>query len=519
MPRNLHVVLIVSALFLVGNILFAVSLAPIPALAVGGGCVGSFLLLAWRAAPGGVLSEPVQWPRLCALLLAAFALLLIGGEGHVFFAKNDWLYRDAVLADLVARPFPIVYRDEGADFLLRAPLGMYLLPAAIGRAFTLNAAHFALLAQNSLVLGGFLYVVALLWPRARGVVLLFVLFSGLDVIPFLIKTNGAWLSVNLSFWSNSWNYGSNVTQLFWNPNHVLPAWWFAALGALLLRGEIGLTALAAGAMPLALWSPIALIGGAPFFVYFAFAVPRSDGLKRWLTGAVSAFGFLPVLAYLGLDAESVPHEWLIAKAGFFDEYVFFNIFALAQGAFVAALWRRVDPSLRGAVAVSLAALLAIPFYSLGYMNDFAQRVSLIPRAFIALAFAALLIGLLRERRLPAALVGSALAAIGAATPALEIYDSLTTPRFSISDCNLLTVHRKLHPKSGLATYFARTAAAPRWLLRGLDDAVPLEKVERLCWPDRVYGESLANWLDPEYRIWLRPPPGRGQAAPSAAPRP
>lgn len=162
-----------------------------------------------------------------------FDFLVIGGEGHFFFAKDDWLYRDAVLSDLTDHWIPAVYAINSQKWILRAPLGMYLLPAGVGRLSGLSAAHLALLAQNTAILGGFFYFVTLIWPKARPLFLaLFVLFSGLDVIPCLVKTDGQWLPVNLSFWVDFWNYASNASQLFWNPNHTLPGWWFAALGVL-----------------------------------------------------------------------------------------------------------------------------------------------------------------------------------------------------------------------------------------------------------------------------------------------
>ena len=513
--RNSHLVVLVAALFLVSAPLLATSFSLAPAAVVAVSTLALFALVA-RAPFGELLRREVEWPWLAACLAVALVLSIIGGQGHFIFAKDDWLYRDAVLADVAAQWLPVVYGEDAERWLLRAPLGMYLLPGAAGHFFGLRAAHLTQLLQNSLALAAVFYLTTLVWPRKRFVfVALFVIFSGLDVIPVLLKTGGASLLVNLSFWTDNWQYSSNVTQLVWSPNHTLPGWWFAALAALYLKREIDIAALAAASLPLVLWSPLTLVGAVALFVFFVACAPRVLLSWRFAGASICALGFAPILAYLVADAGEVPRRWLVSEAGFLDDYFIFILFALTQAGFLAFFRERIEPWFRGALFFSILLLLVIPVYSVGYMNDFSQRAPIVPRAMLAFGFDALLIDLLSSGPVFAALAGLTIATIGAVTPALEIYDAVSTRAFAASDCNLMSVHRKLHPKNYLSTYLARLSTLPGWMAPRAGDATALSAQERLCWPDRPYGEKLFNWLKPENRIWLRAPSAEEMVDPPA----
>jgi hypothetical protein len=508
--RNYHIAYGVSLLFFAASALFAAGLQPAPALLCLAGVVGSAVLLAqglWRSP---LLQGEVEggWLLICLCLGAALAAL--GGEGHFFFAKDDWLVRDAVLADLALHDAPLRYDTSEGLALLRAPLGMYLAPAAVGRLLGLHAAHLALLAQTSLILGGFFYCVTLVWPRRRALFLsLFILFSGLDVIPVLMKTQGEWLPRYLAFWVDGMYYPANLSQLFWTPNHVLPGWWFAALAIFFLRREIDLAALAAASPPFVLWSPLTTAGASALFLFFAFRTPREALSMRFALSCAAAAGFAPILFYLAAAAGETPHRWLLLEKDFAEIYLIFLLFSLPQAFLLMAFWSRVAPWLRAALLASIALLLVIPFYNVGYMSDFAQRASIAPHALLAFGFDALLIDLIASGA--AAVVGAGLVVVlGAATPLLELYDSTTTPRWSISDCNLATANIKYWGRVFVPTYLARAADFPTWLLQAGAETAPLRAETRACWPDRVFGERKFNYMKPEYRLWLRRPDGSDQ---------
>lgn len=517
--RNIHVVAVATALFSASAALMAGGFSWLPAVA----SVACFLavnVLVVTTPTGELLRRRVEWPWLSQCLVIALLWCVIGGQGHFIFAKDDWLYRDAVLADLTTRWLPVVYADGAENWLLRAPLGMYLLPGGVGHVFGLRAAHLAQLLQNSVILGATLYLATLVWPRRRLVfIALFIAFSGLDVIPVLLKTGGASMLVNLSFWSDQWQYSSNVTQLVWSPNHTLPGWFFAALAVLYLRREIDLAALAAASAPLALWSPLTLVGAAALFLFFVVRAPRELLSLRFALACAAGLAFLPILAYLAADAGEVPHAWLVFAPRFFDDYFLFILFALTQVFFLAFFRERIEPWFRSALFFSIALLLVIPAYSVGYMNDFSQRAPIAPRALLAFGFDALIIDLMISGPALALLGALVIVLVGAVTPTLEIYDAVRPRAFTPSDCNLMTVHKKLHPKNYLSTYLARLSALPEWMKKGASESAALRDEARICWPDRPYGEKLFNWLKPENRIWLRAPRPEDLVDPTAPKEP
>jgi hypothetical protein len=502
--RNRHLVIAVSAIFSASSALFATSLQAAPMAALLAAILGANLLL-WRGIrDSALLAQEIEIPWLLALLVLGAALALLGGEGHLAFAKDDWLVRDGVLTDLALHPLPVRYEADGQEAILRAPLGFYLLPAAFGRLFGLGAAHMALVAQTAVILASFFYLTTLVWPKRRGLfVFLFVLFAGPDVLPVLMKTGGAWLPRYLAFWVDKMYYPPNLSQLFWSPNHLLPGWWFAALAALYLKREIDFATLAVSTVPLLFWSPLTTPGCALLLVYFFLAAPRAALTPRLAGASLCVLGVSPILAFFLSGAGETPLAFAWHDPEFWNDYPIFVLFSLPQAFFALALWRRVDPPMRGALVAAVALLLSIPLIRLGSMSDFQQRASIAPHALVAFLFDALLIELLPGGGLALA-IGAAFAAVGAVGPALEIWDTLSTPRWSISDCNMATINRKYTGHATLmAHYFAPAAAVPTWLFRAGPGSEPLRPEERTCWSDRVYADERFNYMLPEHRIWLR----------------
>ena len=113
-PTFRHLVVGVSAVFLLPNALVASSFTPVAAAIVLLGCVGSlYVLVTATASPTGWLATRVEPKTFARCALVATALCVLGGEGHFFYANFDWLTRDAVLADLVRHPFPVRLRVSG----------------------------------------------------------------------------------------------------------------------------------------------------------------------------------------------------------------------------------------------------------------------------------------------------------------------------------------------------------------------------------------------------------------------
>jgi len=509
-----HIVILVSAVFLLSNALIAPALRPAIGLLVILGCAGS-LYVVIRAVQGcgtGFLRSRIEPAIFAPCALAAIALCVLGGEGHFFFANYDWLTRDAVLADLVRQKFPVFYEYRGSEFVLRAPLGMYMIPAAIGKLLGLRAAHLALLAQNVTILALALSVfVSMVRGRKAVFLAVFVAFSGIEII-------GAWIAgsrlpepgafpwplqahQHLAWWNPAFQYTNHVTQIFWVPNHALPGWWLAALCILHIRREIDSTALVVAFAFLFFWSPLTLAGALPIVGYLVLRRHIGELLApRLLAACAAALCFLPIAIYLGADAGSVPHRWLVAVPGFWSFYVVFIVIQIPHVAIVASFWSRLDPASRTLSILSILVLLLIPFYRLGANNDFAMRASIMPLALLAFVFGSIVADMeLRDgiRRIAAV---AAIIVLGCITSVLEIQRALMLNSFAISDCNLLTTWNHLEPDRWLASYFARSDAMPAWLFPhdGIETPVALEN--RQCWPDHPFMNlPTTAWREP--RLW------------------
>jgi hypothetical protein len=385
---------------------------------------------------------PRAWRRWVVLFIGAAAFCTLGGEGHFFYANSDWTVRDAVLTDLVSHAWPIGYEWSGERMALRAPLGMYLVPALAGKLIGIQSAHFGLLVQNAFVLSLVLFLVT---DHIRSafrrwtVITVFLMFSGLDIVgrvlPVLKTAAGGAdivsLPSHLEAWARLFQYSSHVTQLFWVPNHALAGWAFIALyWADLKSGRFSIRPVLLSGL-LLLWSPFAAMGALPFCAHSIFRSAR-----RWpAAGSVvasTAIGALviPTVFYLSAGAGGVERRAQPLTNEFVHAYVPFVI--LEFGLYVVILGLRERSWELGLTAVTL---LAIPFYKVGFSNDFAMRASIPALAMLALVVADHL-GRPNISLVPRTLV-VLLLLVGAVTPAFEIRAALTMPAWAPSRCNLV----------------------------------------------------------------------------------
>lgn len=479
---NRSLILLASFLFLLPSAILAAGFQPAAALIVLIGCALSAALI-WRTRASddrALLAAEVDFRTLAGSAALALALCLLGGETHLFYANFDWFTRDAVLADLVRQGFPLFYRYEEQDYLLRAPLGMYMLPATVGHFLGLKAAHAALLAQNASALTLILYFLMQLSNAPKiAFVLLFALFSGLDIVAQL-GLHGLTMPDHIEWWSPLIQYSSHVTQIFWVPNHALPGWWFAVLALLHARREVDLALLSVSFAAMLLWSPLSMMGALPLLALFGLQLLPRLFAPRILVSLCAGACLIPVALYLSLDAASVPHGFLLGAEGFATLYVLFIVIEIPHVAIVAAAWPKIEASDKRVILTAIGLLLAIPCYSLGPYNDFAMRASIIPLALLAFAFARVATLVARDGKMLASSI-SVLVIVSAATPLFELKRALIEPAFAISDCDFLTSWRKADPTIWPSNYLARIATVPPWLI-GVD-GVRLTIEDRTCWPD------------------------------------
>lgn len=476
----------VSGLFILPNVVFAGWLQPVPAGLLLAGCLVGFALIHRTPAADadGWLERPVSLGRLQMLIAVSAVIFLLGGEGHFFYPNPDWLIRDAVLADLVRGSTIPTYSLTGSDYLLRAPVGMYMLPALVGRLVGLSGAHFALLGQNSLLLGAILYI---LTSGTRGPARLWILllFAGICVLPRLTfgfdGLNTLRTARPLDEWAPGLQFSSTITQFFWVPNHALPGWWIATLALLCRRDRALLPVLLVATGSLVIWSPLAVLPSVPFASWLLIQAGwRTLGTGRIWVGAAAAACFAPAAIYLVLGSGEIAHAVQDGSPDFLILLGLFLVVQLPSAAFVLARRKHLPDELRGLFGVSLAILVVLPFVSFGPANDLVMRSSIPALVIVALSFAEVLLRLPPEqvdwRR-----TGIVLVAVGSLSAVVEITRAVRTPTFAISDCTLLEASAGVGETGVPTNYIVPLSRVPDWLI--VPPTTGLVSVPaRQCWP-------------------------------------
>jgi putative flippase GtrA len=424
-------------------------------------------------------TQSTPWRLWAACALVALGLCLLGGEGRIFYANTDWQIRDAVLADLSRRPWPVTYLEpSGVRAVLRAPLGMFVMPALVGKLFGWRAAQPALLVQNTALLTAILMTFiagARRWSERAVIVLVLFSFSGLDLIGEILIGHFAeppgWVlqAPSLEPWSAGLQYSALVTDLFWAPNHALPALAMAASYMAWRRNQASSLVLAAVIGLGLLWSPLAVMGATPFLIV-AGLTDLKVGRIGWLApGALAPLvvALLPVAVYLTLAGSVVEHGLNIDRRAFrwYGPFILLEVLPLI---YLAS--RGLQPEKReDRLDICLCALLlvAIPLYYIGGSNDFMMRASIFPIGVLAMMTARGVIADLARKKMGRLMLPLTLMAIGAATPGFEIARALVRPANPPTAANLFTAWSLPASRgTSMATYIVPIAAFERpWLFK------------------------------------------------------
>ena len=268
---------------------------------------------------------------------------------------------------------------------------------------------------------------------------------------------------HLAWWNPFFQYTSHVTQIFWVPNHAFPGWWLAALALLHARREIDSAILIVAFAFLFFWSPLAAAGAMPIVGYLVLRRDHAHLLRAPIVvPCLVALCFLPIVVYLGADAGSVPHFWLILMNGFASLYVAFIVIQIPQAAVVVGLPARARSGGAHRSPARDRAAAAHPGLS-------ARRATTILRCVRRSRRSRFSPSRSRRSRRDLKLrdgIGRVAAvvtivALSAVTPALEVQRALMVDTFAISDCNLLTTWRYLEPSTWLDNYLARPTGCRR----------------------------------------------------------
>ncbi len=463
--------------------------APIWLYLLGGALVVGTSGSAFRASAGAGAAT-VSLGRLGFCLIIALSLFLLGGEGRLLYANLDWQVRDAVLRDLALHPWPFAYELSGVEMVLRAPLGMYMLPALAGKLLGMRGAGIALLLQNSLFLAAILGAMSTLFETAGRrliALLVFLTFSGMNLIgcALVYFTGGlAKFPDHLDPWGPL-EYSSHVTQAFWVPQHALAGWLCAALFLLWKDGRIRVGWFLAAIPVLALWSPLAIMGAVPFALYAAAATlgRRLLCLGDILLPAATLALALPALVYLKADAGSVGGRFYPIAPAAYVVFMLLEVAPYLAGGFIVGRNARF-----GGVTLLIvaASLLSIPLYQIGETGDFAMRASIPALAILSVIAADALTRAFATGRPIDASCGRLLVfalAVGAATGAMEVRRAFIYRPSPLTHCTLIG---SWDQQVGLlrvakSTYLAPAASLPGSMQAGNSSLVDRRHEPQPCW--------------------------------------
>ena len=451
------------------------------------GCFSAIALFMVKAASATVWRGPTLQTVLL-LACASLTIFLLGGEGRIFYSNADWQVRDAVLHDLIVNPWPFVYLRSGTLELLRAPIGMFVIPAVFGKAFGFAAAEIALLVQNSLLLTLLLGLGSTLFARAQSRVIAFfvvVAFSGMDVIGQLQQSavTGEAFPDHLERWAGS-QFSSHITQAFWVPQHGMAGWFGALLFLLWRERRISIGQMYALLPMLMLLSPLGVMGTIPFAAAAGVAALWERQLRPcdFVLPALTTLLCVPAIFYLGAGGGSVGFHLLRLQPA---TYLLFEILEVLVFVLGVALVFRADRREARTLLLVTACLLAAPFGQLGEGMDFTMRVSIPALAILSVQVARALsrapeLGF--SRRPARTLLFSALA-VGSVTGMFEVVRAVYFQASPRVQCGLASLGHQvveLPRTSSNATYIAPVDAVPT-LIRPTRALILRPDTDTACW--------------------------------------
>jgi hypothetical protein len=346
----------------------------------------AILAVLYRVRPRG---PDRAWPGLNqAFLCAAISGLFLWACAYLppFGHTWDWLKHFGVVNELAQHTWPPINEESGT--FLRYSLGYHLVPGLITKIFGNRLIELWMFVHTWV---GLFLVLALLLKQAKPFcpatfLLLFLLFSGLDLIGWLLLGRASSILAHNEWWANyAFAYEGHATLFLWVPHHALAG----MLGVLLLptgqpnsMSPQGLSLLGAAVL---LWSPFAALGLAPFALAWAVRHGREAfvDLGNILCGLVLG---TPLLAYLLSGTSRLPQGFNWDHEGFSIGSLV-NFLLLEVGLYLLALWLYGWHHLRYP-AIVIAVLLLLPLYRIGIHNDFTMRACIPALTLLAMAAAA-----------------------------------------------------------------------------------------------------------------------------------
>lgn len=372
------------------------------------------------------------------LLILLVWVILSGIGGLVWQNRWDHMFRNALFSDQVKYAWPVIDTSLSQPRMLCYNFGFWLPSALIGKLFGLQAGYvFQIIWALIGVVLAFALISEHLGKVSVAAVVLFVLFSGLDIVLFFlgkIHSNtlqtalpellqGTHLELKLYQFSSA----SNTTLLFWVYNQVIPFW---VVFLLLLRQKNNRSRLFVYMLML-LYAPFPAVGCLPMVVYQF--LQKSNFTEESGAKSVRTFfrntitvsnvtGFLVCLLialfYMSNIATGSLGTIKINASSLMEFALYFSTEFLVYLVFL-VLFRKTD----SIYWVLMISMVAFSFITLGNNYDFGWRTC-IPAAFYTML---LIMKIVTDPQLGRKWLRAALIVVllmGSITPAMEVLRTL-----------------------------------------------------------------------------------------------
>ena len=321
---------------------------------------------------------------LISLFIIALVWVYSSGIGALVFQNLDHNCRNPIFEYLVSQPWPVEHAEHPA--ILTYYIAFWLPSAIVGKIFnSIQVGYYCQVLWAAIgIFLFFYYVLAGLRKKNFIPIVIFILFSGLDIVGSFItlKYNAITnITSHLEWWSDAFQFSSMTTQLFWVFNQAIAAWLLIPLLSLEKNNKsIGFLYSC-----LFLHSTLPAIGMFPFIIYWCI---KNGQKKVSISGLKPAF--LSLFTFQNIIGSIVVfivcYSYLssnIAGGNFgisiFNNYRIFIIwlltfFLLEAGIYLITINKIYRKKL--VYYITCFCLLTYPFIRIGYGEDFCMRATI-----------------------------------------------------------------------------------------------------------------------------------------------
>ncbi len=357
---------------------------PLVLIPLGMSFITEYQKIKWSRSPLLLLLDLFKQAKLPIVLAVLWTSIF--GAGVLGPKTGDQVKNLAIFRELFVNKWPVIFENlpSSMDFL-SYPLGYYLVPAGIAKLFGWKLGLICVSLWITIGIALVFTWIKILFPRRPLLaILLFILFSGLDILGHLAK--GAGLpeaGTHLEWWSG-WtflSYSSNALVMGWSSQHAMTQWLVPCILMYCVRNkklEIH-TFLFVAALGF-FWSHLTIIGLIIFLPLFTKS-KNLDWLNRKNLYSLP-YVALVLLFYSSKSPGSIPINtiWNLWSPQFIATRLPLFIF-LSFGliSLILHLFLKFESSEEKKLFYSsVSILLLIPIVHMGWSNDFSMRVSSIP---------------------------------------------------------------------------------------------------------------------------------------------